>query len=225
MIVLDQPKISFYQANLRGSHPPLFTTRIVSEEGIARVKVICALWERIAHDTWLRPIKGFLEIDVKNRALACESMELLHDIQQDITLVQTHEKNYSLYIAVDTTKKVQAVALANLYSEDTSIHMLASNPVNLDIKSEEQFRVRGASTALVRHIAHDLLLERNDIGLCLSVTAYPGAVPFYEKLGFTSELISNFMGLTKPGLEALDRSIPETHRICSAEIEIGDLQP
>lgn len=177
----------------------LFTTRVRSPQCIQKVYDTACQWvhivtEKIAHLSGMpESASGLVPRLEALKAISIEFMANFSAVQH----------GNPLYVAFNSAKKVEGVALAYFSSiENAKIGYLATNPDNIPVPGMEDRSIRGSGTALVRHIAHDVL-ESASPNKNLSLLSKESAIPFYEKLGFTRIGMTNGMLLQENDLKKL----------------------
>ena len=181
---------------------PLISCKITSPILIERAHQIASLWARVAQEK-----KELLEREPVAYQIMVARLDDLRSISVSIARRIGDAfpgRSMTLYAAVDTTKKVQGLALALFRKDDKSkISLLAAHPDNVPLPGGAPFQVRGAGTALVRHIAHDLLhsqLPEKTLSLLSTISA----TSFYNRLGFSAPNTYNpNMELAQAGLVSL----------------------
>lgn len=90
------------------------------------------------------------------------------------------DPNAQIIIAFDKDKKAQALCLYSVTPKAVKIKLLMTNPLNLpEIKSEQ--KKKGAGSAIIEELFFRY-------GKPLILKPAVSAIPYYQKLGFTSEI-------------------------------------
>jgi hypothetical protein len=162
--------------------PHLFTTKITKIENLVAIDKLCKIWLSKS----LRKEKQFTQ-DVKAKPL---SKKTLHDFTHVIRdfLAKKNTLFYSeLYVAFDSAKKVQGVALAqripshrDIYGNGMHIAYLATSPDNIPLYPKEK-KVAGVGTHLVLQVVREM--QKNSLSK-ITVNSLETPVGFYQKLGF-----------------------------------------
>ena len=205
-----------FVANRTRQDVPLLTAKITTFQCRQQVKDICEIWKRQSFEASQKAHVSAVPIEASKKDRAIDSFVVMSSLCSSLI---DRENRSSLYVAFDTCMKLQAVALAQLMPNEGLIEYLGSNPENLDILGTEQNMVRGGATAVIRHIARDVLSQRIDDDAIVSLDALLSAIPFYSKVGFSSGLYSQSMFLEKRGMESLLHIAPYSHQMCECEPE------
>lgn len=188
-------------------HPTLFTARIFNKRVVNRLKRIAETWFKKALIK-TSAIKALPQWDAKDKKdLAFDS---LRTIIATIAAFPkpTDTKTNSIYVAIDANRKVHAIALVSLENPTSqTINYLITNPDDLEIFGTEKEVTRGAGSALIQHIAQNVLSSKKINKISLASTS--SAISFYKKLGFKRR--KRLMILEKTALKSLVKGAPPTH--------------
>jgi hypothetical protein len=198
-------------APLQNIRPVLYTARVTSPQIASRLKKIGECWSKKAF-LKASTAKALPQLPKEKKKLANDSFRIAICINSCFPSVP-NTIDQSLYVAYDGNGKVQAMALASMSKKYThKIRYLVTNPDNTEVIGTET-PVRGAGSALIRHIAKDGLSLRKTGRIALSSTL--SARSFYEKLGFAY----GDMGLilTKSKIRRLLRGVSATHVMAREE--------
>lgn len=161
----------------------IYTSKLTTREN--RRSILTVIW------AWTRKSAVNLNhVDAKNRERAEDSFFVLNQFRK---VKKKQNRHYALYVAFDSTRKIQAVLLKSIpsigpFAHVTCVEYLVTNPDNIPLDSEKT-RTRGAGTALLKHVAFDMKQSQKSTVLVLS--ALKGAIPFYKKIGLEEESCNN----------------------------------
>jgi hypothetical protein len=156
----------------------IFSTKIERQENFNSLDALCVNWISKCKEKLNSKKKAHLPNHLKQTLQDCQLV--LHDIQ----LVK-HLGKYSIYIAYDSEKKIQGIALSEKDPLQNAAHItyLTTSPDNIPLHVQDK-KVRGVGTVLLLHIIRDM---RKAGYLCVSVKSLPSAIGFYEKCGFVAK--------------------------------------
>lgn len=199
------------------AHPALFTAKILNPKTTKRLHEIAKEWH--AKAKFKKDLSNAAEAQVAKdkRELADDSNMLAGWFEKDMKDLKPTKRKDAVYIAYDSAMKVQAMVCASLSKKETQeIDILATNPDNVVVFGTEQSMVRGAGTAIITHIAHEVLQNKKFKKKKLGLVATETAEPFYKKLGFKENKEGDFV-LKKSKMEELFRNKAATHTILDVE--------
>lgn len=203
-------------ANVKASYPLLFTAKILHTKMSKRLKEVCKLWNEKAKYKNDIAQSVVAHLDATKQLIASDSANIVDGLKSCIPK-KPNKTDDAVYIAYDASGKVHAVALVDLSKRKThQIDLLATNPDNVIILGNETGPVRGAGSAVITHVVHDILHSKAFKKKKLQLTAVPSAVSFYEKLGFTMNEDAD-MVMKKQDMEKLVGAKPVTHQIQTKE--------
>lgn len=173
------PDISLSQ-NINNEKTTKITTSVISEKDTIKfLKKGIKSWTKHAG------IRDFLiqtseDIPKKEKKAAIgRHFSLLVSLHNNLSNISKHEK---VYIAYDQDNVIQGVAIATLRKSRNELDLIVSNPENQPLLGYEK-PTRGAGTAIITHIGHDILAKRKG-SKKLYLESVPQAKDFYKTLGF-----------------------------------------
>ena len=203
-------------APIQAAHPTLSTARILHAATCKRLKEISQEWSEkarvkneIAHAAAAHSKKT-------TKTLAYNSDNIADCLSAHIPK-KPDNKNHVAYAAYDNNMKVHGIALVTFSKKKAQkIDFIGTNPDNLAIVGDEKNIVRGAGSAIITHIAHDILKKKKYKEKTIELCSLSSAKPFYKKLGF-KHLKHGDMELKKSKMEALVQAKPATHTMQAKE--------
>lgn len=136
-------------------------------------------------ELWSKKIIKKVQLAISLPHLSKELRQIVFDSKNAISYLKNAipldlDENEKLYVAYDSAKSIQGVALIQLKSDTMQLTYLCTNPDTLQI-AERSTTIRGTGTALIRHITNEALQHKIEQ---ISLKALPSAVGFYKKFGF-----------------------------------------
>lgn len=204
------------EASVKASYPLLFTAKILNPKVSKRLKAVCKLWNEKAKYKNDIAQSVVAHLDAAKQMIASDSANIVDGLKSCIPK-KPNKTDDAVYIAYDASGKVHALALVDLSKRKSHhIDLLATNPDNVIILGNETGPVRGAGSAIITHIVHDILQSNAFKKKKLQLTAVPSAVSFYEKLGFKANEDEE-MVMKKSEMKKLIEAKPITHQIQNKE--------
>ena len=205
------------------SHPPLRTVPVTDPKVAKKLKKISVVWEKKAQvrEAARRSIPGLAE-DKKLEDTSLDSVNLTSCLS-DWMPKKPNRKKKAVYATLDESGKVHAIALATMSKKKKKLDFIATNPDDLPLLGTEK-AVRGAGSALVRHIAQDA--KKMGGKKSLRLDAVSSAIPFYKKLGFKAGSRTHSlrkMSMKKHDLETLVKSKAPTHTMEDKDPSVTDI--
>jgi hypothetical protein len=162
------------------SKDELYTATLKKRKDTKSLREIIKDWEKKAEKKEDKAEAAYQEGDLTytlfDKAVDCH--DVIDILKDDLRKVNSDER---VVIAYNKAKKVQGMALVSLSSgSGTEIELIAAHPKNVVIFGNEQ-ATRGAGTAIIKHVVHDILTKTRKGDLHLG--ALDSAIPFYEKIG------------------------------------------
>lgn len=108
--------------------------------------------------------------------------------------------------------KVHGIALVSLRDRKQQVYQIATNPENLVVHGGEKGVVRGAGSALIRHVCHEIIVNERCTTKLLKLRAVQSALSFYK--GFES-----FYKTLSPKGKPRFATIMQALKACGFEIE------
>ncbi len=195
--VFSEPlvKIKSTKKQSKNNAPPIQTAKITKKVNRSFLHSVAESWRDLAikreSATFDEPVHT---ISPAQRDMAEASIHITDALTRHL------DQNTSEvpYVAYDTTHQAQAVALVSFPEDKTpSLSLIATHPNNIMLSSNGARPCRGAGTALLSHITHDIM--KREAFEDFSVEALNGAVPFYKKFGFENSR----RGISSPETTAL----------------------
>ena len=193
-------------------HPVIYTARITNKETCKKLQAICKEWKK----------KAQLKADVANapatqsmtsakKALAFDSSQMA-SLFADLEGTEITSKHDALYVAYDSTMKLQAIASVKFSKkQEQELSMLCSNPDNIAVLGDEIGPVRGAGSSIIRHISQDILDTSKYKKKVLTLTALSTAEAFYKKIGFKENKKNDEFVLKEDKMKTLLQKKSEKH--------------
>lgn len=163
-----------------GSVSTSLYAREVARSELPELLTVLGEWCHIASGKRAKAKEEGLEDPFRN------SITAIDGLRRSALTAQAPERAYGVLdkhlVAIDSTNQIRAISYVDI--GDGEITWLCSHPCNIrhPLNEGEREQVKGAGTCLVQRMAQ-LVGDQK-----ISVSAYPSAEPFYEKLGFEKEL-------------------------------------
>lgn len=155
----------------------LSTTKITTSKNIEVVKKVLAVWKQ--------KLNRFIENerDESQKELLEDSLFIVKKAESAIKEVQkpeSKEETYSIYIACNSSQKIQGIAVKKLASyEESKLHPLWLEYL---VTCPESKKGSGVGRALVKHIVTEM--KGSNEAKELHTIALPSSVSFFTNLGF-----------------------------------------
>lgn len=206
------------------TRPQLHTIRVHNNETLHKVREIISAWLKDAHERRIIGYSAVSELSLQQKEILDDSYMIINQLDKNCSIKIDSRK--SIYVATTDNGEVQAIGCTSVDNHgNISLLDLATRPNNLSVLARKTPAIRGAATAIITHIASDILSNKNSDTVHLSLISLSSSESFYKKLGFV-EMNSNFV-LHRKGLkELLKRQSPSygaLHELQSNLFSIDDV--
>lgn len=194
-VLASRALLKFRSANIEkrmkeGPGKTSFTVEVVPFERLKDAAALLAYWNKRIIELLKEP-----SITEEDREKLTRGQQVLESIQMDYLEIRLHPRCKkgkdcsSLYIALDSSRRVQAIALVNRPHKssdgtpyfDYRVEYLLTSPENLRLSIQSNC-ISGSATAIIEDVVFKSM--RHTAKKEVSLQAAEKAITFYEKLGF-----------------------------------------
>ncbi len=203
---------------ITATQPTIHTFRIRDKETLQKTMTVIKRWQERAKENLVLSDAKVAKMSKTHELTLKDSLHTLKMILDGFP--QQDNDFFAAYIAHTDDGILQGVATANVkYPTDGDIWGIATNPDNLAFSRLPTPPLKGIGTALITHIAHEILSKEPALDVKISLASLDTAKRFYEKLGFTLNESSEEYFITRNGLQNIVSKKLSNHKIHTEEAQ------